>query len=127
MFWIIVTVTVTGILFYLVVLSIMLMRKTSQNSEVKSDRYQFQPFYIKLLRRIRYQPEYFIRGLLCATKNKFFTKRTDKKKEQGHFRLVFSVVYTEWQYKAKYYYCKEEVESYLRDLISKVEKERLSK
>lgn len=86
----------------------------------KSSRYQFQPIHIRLYRRIKYQPLYFIKGLICEVKSWFFSNNRKKSicgdgsdslqcKQENQFGLVFKLVSAQWQVKAEYYFTFDEV------------------
>lgn len=86
-----------------------LMRSKKENKPQKDDRYQFQPLYIRMYRRLKYQPLYFCKGVIAGIKTVLFQKKEDRYK----FRFVYQVISTEWQIKANYVYTPDEVKEFL--------------
>lgn len=74
-------------------------------------RFQECNIFVKLCRRIRYQPYYFIKALWVMTKATF-----DKEREL-ELSLYFSLIYYQWQLDANWTYTLEEVRMNLKDKL----------
>jgi hypothetical protein len=78
---------------------------------LKKDKKRFQEcnIFVRLYRRIRYQPYYFIKALWVMFKAVF-----DKERE---FKLsfYFKLIYTQWQSDADWWYTLQELQESMRD------------
>lgn len=77
-------------------------------------RFQECNIFVKLYRRLRYQPYYFITALFYWFKSKFILR-------SGNEKLVFMITYAEWCSKAEYWYTPEETFEHVRNTIRKDE------
>jgi len=80
-------------------------------------RFQECNFFVRLWRRLKYQPKYFFKALYIATKVRFSPNN------QYRFKFIFSLIYTEWQMKAEWHYTTEEVFGNLKREIEEAKKE----
>lgn len=69
-------------------------------------RYQECNLFVKLYRRIKYQPIYFIYACWCFIKSVF--NYPIYQYRENPF-LVYKIIYSIWYEKAKWYYTHEEV------------------
>ena len=75
-------------------------------------RYQECSWIVRLYRRLRWQPFYFLKATFYATKA-FFSKKPSADPE-----LTFKLIYAEWNSKVNWYYTPEEVFECLREAIN---------
>jgi len=71
-------------------------------------RYQECNVFVKILRRLRWQPIYFIQALYTVILYRFLPKKDRCFKSS----LMFEIVYYTWQGKAKWYYTPEEIKPF---------------
>ena len=71
----------------------------SNHNKEDMSRYQFQPFYIKIYRRLRYQPLYFCKALYVVFKSLFVQKNN-----RESLGLIFLLTYVKWEDMANLYY-----------------------
>ena len=71
-------------------------------------RYQDCNLIIRLYRRIKYQPYYFIKASYYAI-IQILTKRNRNKYGIFKTSFIFSLLYNEWSHKAGWYFTHEEV------------------
>ena len=74
----------------------------------KTKRYQDCNLIIKLYRRLKYQPYYFLKAMVYAIIQTITKRNRD---ENGIYKasFIFSLIYCEWQMKADWHYTHEEV------------------
>ena len=75
------------------------------------NRYQFKPWYIRLYRRARYQPLYFLLAVYYVIRNIF--RRREGRESLG---LIFTLHHTMWQIKAEWYYTFDDVDSVFKHI-----------
>lgn len=75
------------------------------------NRYQFKPLYVRLYRRARYQPLYFLLAVYYVIRN-IFRRREDRES----LRLIFTLHHTMWQIKSEWYYTFDDVDSMFKYL-----------
>jgi hypothetical protein len=78
---------------------------TIGNTNYQEKRYQDCNLLVKLYRRLKYQPFYFLKGLYALIK--YAVKR--QYRDEIDVRLVWLVVYGEWELKANLWWECEEV------------------
>lgn len=71
-------------------------------------RFQDSNVFVKLYRRLIYQMPYFLKAVWVWLKS-----------PKGEKKLLFSLIYVEWQIKANYLYTIEEVKESIKTKIEK--------
>jgi len=80
-------------------------------------RYQDCNLIIKLYRRLKYQPYYFLKALYCSIEH-LMTKKNNRDTEIYKASFIFSLIYCEWQMKANWMYSFDSLDDF-RDFIFK--------